>query len=125
MSASWSATCAFDTDKELCVLNEIWALDKDYTNYLLAQHKLVSKQRSGSKVTKRYDRAMTPYARTKARQEISVTTSTEMEGAMATIAPGELYREIAALSQQLENLALVKAPAPLKPKVKQAFNEWR
>ncbi len=115
----------FDTDKELCVLNEIWALDKDYTNYLLAQHKLVSKQRSGSKVTKRYDRAMTPYARTKARQEISVTTSTEMEGAMATIAPGELYREIAALSQQLENLALVKAPAPLKPKVNQAFNEWR
>jgi hypothetical protein len=55
----------FDTDKELSVLNEIWALDMGYTNYLLAQQKLVFKQRDGSKVTKRYDRATTPLARTK------------------------------------------------------------
>jgi hypothetical protein len=27
-----------------------------YTNYLLAQQKLLSKQRDGAKVTKRYDR---------------------------------------------------------------------
>jgi hypothetical protein len=115
----------FDTDKELSVLNDIWALDMGYTNYLLAQQKLVFKQRDGSKVTKRYDRAATPFARTMARQEIAETDRARLQEAMAAIAPGDLYREIAALTQQLENLALAKAPAPVKPKVNQAFNEWR
>ena len=52
----------FDTEKELLVLNEIWALDMGYTNYLLAQQKLVFKQRTGSRVTKCYARAATPFA---------------------------------------------------------------
>jgi transposase InsO family protein len=115
----------FDTEKELNVLNEIWALDMGYTNYLLAQQKLVFKQREGSRVTKRYDRAATPYARTMGRKEISKTDRARLQEAMAAIAPGDLYRQIAALTQQLENLALAKAPAPVKPKVNQAFNEWR
>jgi len=34
-----------------------------FTNYLLAQQKIVFKQRHGSKVTKRYDRAATPFER--------------------------------------------------------------
>jgi hypothetical protein len=41
---------------------------------------------------------------------------------MAAVAPGELYRRIAALTQQLENLALTKAPAPIKPQVNRSFN---
>jgi hypothetical protein len=115
----------FDTDKELFVLNQIWALDMGYTNYLLAQQKLVFKQRTGSKVTKRYDRAATPYARTMVRQGITKADRFRLRETMAAIAPGELYRQIAALTHQLENLALTKAPAPVKPKVNQAFNEWR
>jgi hypothetical protein len=115
----------FDTDKELFVLNEIWALDRDYTNYLLAQQKLVFKQRTGSKVTKRYDRAMTPFARTLAHEGMAQADRARLHKAMGAIAPGELYRQIAALTQQLEHLALVKAPAATKPKVNQAFNEWR
>jgi hypothetical protein len=112
----------FDTDKELSVLNEIWALDMGYTNYLLAQQKLVFKQRDGSKVTKRYDRATTPLARTIARPEITKAERSRLEKTMAGVAPGELYRQIAALTQQLENLALTKAPAPVKPQVNRAFN---
>jgi hypothetical protein len=112
----------FDTDKELSVLNEIWALDMGYTNYLLAQQKLVFKQRTGSKVTKRYDRAATPFARTLARQEITQPDRDRLNETMDAVAPGELYRQIAALTQQLENLALTKAPAPIKPQVNRAFN---
>jgi transposase InsO family protein len=115
----------FDTDKELSVLNEIWALDMGYTNYLLAQQKLVFKQRTGSKVTKRHDRAMTPLARTLAYKETAEADRDRLNEAMGAIAPGELYRQIAALTRQLENLALSKAAAPVKPKVNQAFNEWR
>jgi hypothetical protein len=115
----------FDTDKELSVLNEIWALDMTYTNYLLAQQKLVFKQRTGSKVTKRYDRAMTPFARALAHEGVAKADRIRLHNAMATISPGELYRQIAALAHQLENLALLKAPAAPKPKVNEAFNEWR
>ena len=50
----------FDTDAELEVLNAIWAKDALFTNHLLAQQKLIERQRIGSKVTKRYDRAADP-----------------------------------------------------------------
>ena len=112
----------FDTDKELLVLNEIWALDMIYTNHLLANQKLVFKQRDGAKVTKRYDRAATPYARALAFEELSLATAEKMKETMDTIRPGDLYRRILALTEQLEHLALSKAPAPVKPRVNRAFN---
>jgi hypothetical protein len=93
-----------------------------YTNYLLAQQKLVFKQRTGSKVTKRHDPAKTPLARTLAYKGTAETDRDRLNETMAAVAPGELYRQIAALTQQLENLALTKAPAPIKPQVNQAFN---
>jgi hypothetical protein len=112
----------FDTEAELGVLNEIWELDRIYTNYLLAQQKLVYKVRSGAKVTKRHDRAATPYARTSARDDISEATRTAMVLTMADVRPGELYRSIEKLTTRLEHLALTKIPAAIKPKVNRAFN---
>ena len=49
----------FDTAGELDVLNRIWELDCVFTNYLLAQQKLVFKQRHGATVKKRHDLATT------------------------------------------------------------------
>ncbi|MHB8247083.1 MAG: integrase catalytic domain-containing protein [Acidimicrobiales bacterium] len=112
----------FDTDKELLVLNEIWALDMIYTNHLLANQKLVFKQRDGAKVTKRYDRAATPYARALAFADLSPATGKKMKATMDTVRPADLYRRILALTEQLERLALSKAPAPAKPRVNRAFN---
>jgi hypothetical protein len=112
----------FDTEAELAVLNRIWDLDRIYTNYLLAQQKLVFKQRHGAKVTKKYDRAMTPYGRTRARADITPACRQTMDETMAGVRPGELYRQIQDLTTQLERLALSKAPAPVKPKVNRAFN---
>jgi len=113
----------FDTEKELSVLNQIWALDMVYTNYLLAQQKIVFKQRNGSKVTKRYDRATTPFARAIARASVDRAATTAMQEVMAAVRPGKLYREIQALTTQLERMALSKAPAPVKPQVNRAFNQ--
>jgi hypothetical protein len=113
----------FDTEKELSVLNEIWALDMVYTNYLLAQQKIVFKQRNGSKVTKRYDRATTPYARTTARASVDGGARRAMHEVMNTVRPGDLYRQIQGLTTQLERMALSKAPAPVKPRVNRAFNQ--
>jgi hypothetical protein len=112
----------FDTEAELAVLNHIWDLDRIYTNYLLAQQKLISKQRHGATVTKKYDRAATPFARTSARADITDACRTDMNTAMAGVHPGDLYRQIQDLTTQLERLALSKAPAPVKPRVNRAFN---
>lgn len=112
----------FDTEKELSILNQIWKLDATYTNYLLAQQKLVFKQRNGAKVTKRYDRATTPYERTLARHDIDEVGRTAMQKSMNNVRPGDLFRQIQVLTTQLERMALSKAPAPVKPRVNRAFN---
>ena len=104
-------------------LNKIWEIDQVYTNYLLAQQKLVSKQRHGAKVSKKYDRATTPYGRTSARPDITEACRREMTKTMAGVHPGQLYRQIQDLTSQLERMALAKAPAPVKPRVNRAFNQ--
>ena len=53
----------YDTASELLVLNEIWQLQSQLTNYLYPQQKLISKVRDGAKVTKKYDIAATPFQR--------------------------------------------------------------
>jgi len=79
----------FDTEKELSVLIQIWALDMAYTNYLLAQQKIVFKHRNASKVTKRYDRATTPFARATARASVDGVDRKAMQEVMAAIRPRE------------------------------------
>jgi hypothetical protein len=112
----------FDTDAELILLNRIWEIDRVYTNYLLAQQKLVSKQRHGARVSKRYDQATTPYRRARAWVGVTKACRTTMDETMAGVRPAELYRQIQDLTFQLEHLAISKAPAPVKPWVNRAFN---
>ena len=113
----------FDTDAELKVLNQIWELDRTFTNYLLAQQKIIYKQRQGSKVTKRYDRALTPFDRALARTTLAGKDRKAMQGVMDAVRPGDLFRAIQDLTTQLERMALSKAPAPVKPRVNGAFNQ--
>jgi hypothetical protein len=115
----------FDSDAELGVLNEIWTLDSIYTNYLLAQQKLIFKARNGAKVTKRYDRAATPHQRALARTELSEACHADMDATMATLRPADLYRAIADLVARLERLSLSKAPARPKTSVNADFNWYR
>ena len=112
----------FDTDAELEVLNQIWELDRRFTNYLLANQKLVSKQRDGAKVIKRYDRAQTPFERALAAGVLDDEGRRRLTEAMDAVRPGELSRAIAELTTRLERLALRKVPAPVKPRVNRDFN---
>jgi hypothetical protein len=87
----------------------------------LAQQKIVFKQRNGSKVTKRYDRAVTPFARATDRTTITGADRNAMQKVMGAVRPGDLFRRIQDLTTQLERMALSKAPAPVKPQVNRAF----
>ena len=42
----------YDTGAGLLLLNKIWVLQSQMTNYFLAQQKLLSKVRDGAKITK-------------------------------------------------------------------------
>lgn len=114
----------FDSDAELDVLNQIWELDRHFTNYLLAQQKLIFKRRDGAKVIKRYDRAQTPFERIMAARDLlGPEARSALLETMDALRPGELSRAIADLTTRLERIALSKAPAPVKPRVHRAFNE--
>ncbi|GAJ23583.1 unnamed protein product, partial [marine sediment metagenome] len=53
----------YDSQEELSLLNELYIYLDHYTNYFQPVVKLVSKTRTGSKVSKKYDAAKTPFRR--------------------------------------------------------------
>jgi len=112
----------YDTEPELAKLNEIWELNSIYTNYFQAQQKLISKQRRGAKVTKKYDTAQSPYQRARVHPSTSEESASGMEQTMMRLKPGDLFRQIQTLTAELEAMALRKAPAPIKPRVNVNFN---
>lgn len=112
----------YDTPRELELLNQIWELDRVFTNYLLPQQKLISKERHGAKVSKRYDRATTPHHRALAETTVSKRSEIGMNAQFKKIKPLALSRQIGALTAQLETVALTKTPAPAKPVVNTKFN---
>ena len=102
-------------------MNQIWELDRVFTNYLLPQQKLVFKQRNGAKVTKRYDVATTPHQRAIAREDMRKMPIIRMNAEFKRVHPAAQSRKILALTAQLETLALAKKPATVKPLVNRTF----
>ena len=111
----------FDTEAELDLLNRIWSLDGIFTNYLLAQQKLVEKHRHGATVTKRYDRAQTPYARALGHDVVSNMARHTMATTFASIHVASIHDQIQRLTAELEHVALSKGLAPVR-RVNRAFN---
>jgi len=66
---NWSVVRQFvgyarlETDEQLALLERVYELVNRYHNFYWPMMQLVGKQRNGSKVTKRYDQAKTPYQR--------------------------------------------------------------
>jgi hypothetical protein len=111
----------FDTTEELHVLNELWALDGLFTNYLLAQQKLIEKHRHGAKVTKRHDRARTPYQRALDHQGVTDISRAAMNATFDSLHLCPLHDQIETLTTRLEHLALTKSLAPIR-RVNKSFN---
>jgi len=107
----------YDTATELAELNEIWELDRVFTNYRLPQQKLVFKQRNRAKVTKRSDTATTPHQRAIAREDMAKQPIMGMNGESTRLKPAALSRNILALTGGLETLTRAKKPAGVKPAI--------
>jgi len=107
----------YDTTAELLLLNEIWALQSDMTNYFLAQQKLTSKVRDGAKVTKKYDLPATPHRRAERDTTVSAEGKAIMTDTLAALNPAAIQRQIQALTAELLTLTTSKAAASRRPEV--------
>jgi len=105
----------YDTDAELDLLNRIWVLQSLIGNHFYPQQKLISKVRDGAKITKRYDRARTPYARAVAHPAVTALRRRRLAAQHASFNPAAVQRQIQALSADLLALATAKDQPATKP----------
>lgn len=100
----------YDSASELLLLNEIWRLQSLLTNYFHPQQKLVSKVRNGAKVSRKHDKASTPFHRTTEHPSMTVERIVALKRTYSLINPAATGRQIQALTSQLFTLAASKAP---------------
>jgi hypothetical protein len=100
----------YDTPQELECLQELYLHLRLYINFFQPQMKLVSKVRTGSKVTKRYDAARTPYRRVMDLKEIPQSTKDALTETYRSLNPVELKRAIGACQDRLIAMASTKTP---------------
>ncbi|WP_346842796.1 hypothetical protein [Rhodococcus sp. A14] len=98
----------YDTSAELLLLNQIWVLQSQLTNYFYPQQKLVSKERDGAKVTKKYDIATTPHRRADQHEAVTGEDKAILADTYSTINPAAVLRQIQALTTELIALATAK-----------------
>jgi hypothetical protein len=72
-------------------------------NFFRPVRKLVSKERQGAKVSKRYDEPLTPYQRLAASSALDTAAKARIEKQLATLNPAELQRAIDRLLHRLWN----------------------
>ncbi len=113
----------YDTAAELLLLNKIWALQSQMTNYFLPQQKLISKVRDGAKVTKKYDTASTPHRRAERHQAVTSQDKAILTDTYTDLNPAAIQRQIQALNTDLLTLTTSKARAAIKPTPKRASTD--
>jgi hypothetical protein len=91
----------YDTEAQLQLLNELYATLRLYTNFFQPTMKLQSRARVGSKVTKRYDRAQTPYQRVLAAPQIAKAHKERLRLKYETLNPAALKRKLTRLQERL------------------------
>lgn len=121
----FSGYARFEGDEACRLLNELYAVVRDYVNFFMPSMKLIEKVRDGARVTKRYDQAQTPYQRVLASPHVSGSVKRKLRKRYAALNPAALKREIERLQKKLAKLAVKLrngTPAPPKPA---ANHPWR
>ena len=98
----------YDTAEELDILNELYIYLDYYTNYFQPVLKLKSKTRTGSKVTKKYDVAKTPFRRVLESKYIDDKIKARLKKKYDALNPAELKRKISKLQDKLLKLNSLK-----------------
>jgi hypothetical protein len=94
-----------------------------YINFFQPSAKLISRERVGGKIKKRYDTPKTPYERLVESSYISGETKEKLEAIYEKLNPAELYRSIKKYQRMLERAYLEKKG--IIPKKKLNINRRR
>ncbi len=105
----------YDTAAELLLLNKIWVLQSQMTNYFCPQQKLIKKVRTGAKVVKKYDRATTPRRRAVDHSAVTNEDKTILADTYRELNPAAIQRQIQALTNELLTVTTTKAGARRRP----------
>ncbi len=89
-------------------LAAVYAPLRLYTNFFQPSVQLVSKQREGGKMTKRYDVAQTPYQRMLTAPTVKESVKEQLRASYLTLNPAALRREIETAQDALWRLARVR-----------------
>jgi len=98
----------YDTPEELELLNKLYALHGLYANFFQPQMKLIEKIRIGSKVSKKYDKPLTPFARAGSSKHIADEVKKLLRNRYATLNPAKMRRDMLSFQERLYKLAASK-----------------
>jgi hypothetical protein len=118
----------YDTAAELLLLNEIWQLQSKLINYFHPQQKLIAKVRNGAKVSKKHDKATTPFHRAINHPTMAVERIVALTRTYSLINPAATQRQVQALTAQLFTLTTSKtspgatAPINKRARLREATN---
>jgi hypothetical protein len=94
-----------DTQEEVDLLNRLYRSLHLLVNWFLPSQKLLHKVRTGSHITKVYDRAQTPCARILARMDVPEETKQQLRSTRAELDLASLHHEILLCQEQLDEIA--------------------
>lgn len=98
----------YDTEEEQQLLRELYSLARLYYNFFQPNMKLVSKERRGSRVIKRYDLPKTPYQRLLESPEITPEQKNRLRQTYQELNMVKLKTEIERLKDKLWRLQRTK-----------------
>jgi hypothetical protein len=98
----------YDTEAERELVAAIYADLRLYVNFFLPSVKLIAKQRTGAKVYKRYDRALTPHERLLALGALEKATAARLEEEYLTLNPAALRRRLTDNEKKLARMCSLK-----------------
>ena len=96
-----------ETEQQLLIAREILALAEIFINFFQSSAKLVEKKRVGGKVTKRYDRPLTPYKRLLKSGILSQRQRRRLYAVYLSHNPQELIQKIRTLQEKLRRTCSV------------------
>ena len=98
----WVGYGRYDTQEQVAILNELYAILRLYANFFLPVMKLKEKVRIGSKIIKRYDKPTTPYQRILRAGEVSKKVKDRLRKQYKTLNLVTLKKQIDAILKRLK-----------------------
>ena len=98
----------YDTQAERDLVAAIYTDLRLYNNFFLPSVKLLAKQRTGAKVYKRYDKALTPHERLLALGALDDATAARLEAQYLSLNPAALRRRLTDNEKKLARMCSLK-----------------